>query len=341
MERRQFNQLAAIAAPALAFGFAAQANAQIKEIRMIESGGKSGESIDEYIKPFRTKTGVNCVRESPNPLGKLRAMIESGKITACTYELGSGTLAQARQLNLVEPLDWAAIDPKPMFPEAKHDYGIGYQYFSTVMAWRKGVKTPGNWADFFNTKDFPGKRTLPDYPQYTLPFVLLSEGVAVDKLFPLDVDKAIAKLLSIKKDISVLWKAGAQAPQLLKDNEVQYGISWSGRVAGVPEIEFTFNQGMLDLSYICVPRGTPAAEKALAMKLLHEMTVAENQARAAQIISYTGCSPDLDALLPKDKVGEFPTAKANKSKQWLQNPPYWLANGEAVSKKWEQFKLNL
>lgn len=341
MKRRQFNQFAATAAPALALGLAAPASAQVKEIRMIESGGKSGESIDEYIKPFKAATGVNCVRESPNPLGKLRAMVESGKITAATFELGSGSLEQAKKLGLVEPLDWAAIDPKPMFPEAKQEYGLGYQYFSTVMAWRKGVKVPANWADFFNTKDFPGKRVLPDYPNYTIPFVLLAEGVPVDKLFPLDVDRALAKLLTIKKDIAVLWKAGAQSVQLLKDNEVQYGIAWSGRTTGEPLIDFTFNQGMLDISYFCVPKGTPPAEKALAMKLLHEMTVPENQARAAMIIPYSGCSPQLDALLPKEKIDQFPTAAVNKAKQWLQNPGYWLANGEAVGKKWEEFKLNL
>ena len=44
----------------------------------------------------------------------------------------------------------------------------------------------------------------------------------------------VQKLNEIKKDVSVWWKAGAQPPQLLKDNEVQYAISWSGRVVGDP-----------------------------------------------------------------------------------------------------------
>ena len=56
-----------------------------------------------------------------------------------------------------------------MFPEAKNEYGFGYQYFSTIMAWRKGAKEPQNFTEFFDTKAFPGKRTLPDYPAYLLP----------------------------------------------------------------------------------------------------------------------------------------------------------------------------
>ena len=59
-----------------------------------------------------------------------------------------------------------------MFPEAKNEYGFGYQYFSTIMAWRKGAKEPKNFAEFFDTKAFPGKRCLPDYPHYCLPFAL-------------------------------------------------------------------------------------------------------------------------------------------------------------------------
>ncbi len=122
---------------------------------------------------------------------------------------------------------------------------------------------------------------------------------------------------------------------------MQYAISWSGRVAGEPQIGLTFNQGMFDLSYFCVPRGANKDEKAIAMKLLYEMTVVQNQARAAEIVSYTGCSPDLEPLLPKDKLGEFPTTRANKSVQWQQNAGWWRDNGEMVNKKWEQFRLNL
>jgi len=318
------------------------AQAQVKEIRMIEAGGKSGESIEVgYGNPFTAKTGIKLVRESPGPFGKLQAMVASGNITAATFELGSGSLVQAVKLGLVEKLDWAAINPMAIFPEAKHEYGFGYQYYSTGMAWRKGAKAPTNWADFFNTKDFPGKRTLPDYPQYAIPFALLAEGVPMDKLFPLDVDRAIKKLLSIRRDISVLWKAGAQPPQLLKDNEVQYAIAWSGRIVEEKELEFTFKEAAADLSYICTVKGAPKAEQEAVAKLYYEMSVPENQAKAAAVIAYTGSSPNLDPLLPKDKLHIYPTAKQNKDVQWVSNAAWWAENGEAVNKKWEEFKFNL
>lgn len=326
----------------LAFALVPPVSAQVKEIRMVEAGGKSGESIEEgYVKPFTAKTGIKVSRESPGSLGKLQAMVESGKITAVLFELGSTTLEQAKAKGLIEPLDWKAISPNPMYPEARNDYGLGYQYYSTVMAWRADAKAPKTWVDFWNAKDFPGKRTLPDYPAYAIPAALIADGVPPDKLYPIDLDRAFKSLEKIKAHVSVWWKAGAQPPQLLKDNEVQYAISWSGRVVGQDGIAMTYNQAFIDLSYFVVPKGANPAEKAAAMKLLHEMTVAANQAKAAEVISYSGCSPELDPLLPQSKLLEFPTAKQNKAAQILHDREWWFKNAEAVQKRWEQFKLGL
>ncbi|MCC8428191.1 extracellular solute-binding protein [Reyranella aquatilis] len=340
MKRRTFVGAAtALTGASFLPGFA---NAQSKEIRMIESGGASGESIQKgYIDPLKAKTGINVVRESPSSLGKLRALVESGQTGTTLFELGSGVVLQAKKLGLIEKLDWAAINPAPMFPEAKNEYGFGYQYFSTIMAWRKGAKEPKNFTEFFDTKAFPGKRCLPDYPHYCLPFAVQAAGVPIDKLFPLDVDLAFKKLNEIKKDVAVWWKAGAQPPQLMKDNEVQYSICWSGRVVGDPAFGLNFAGGKADLSFICVVKGSKPEDKAAANKLFYEMSLPENQAKAAEVISYTGPSPTLDALLPKDKLWQFPTSKQNKDVQYFENAEWWADNGEAVNKKWEAFKLSL
>lgn len=317
-------------------------NAEVKEIRMVEAGGKSGESIEKgYIEPFTAKTGIKVIRENPNPLGKLKAMVESGNVTVPLYELGGISTEIANASGLTEPLDWAAIDPDPMFDEAKKPNAFGYQYYSTLMAWRDDAKPLRTWADFWNVKEFPGKRALPDDFTYAIPIALLADGVAPDKLYPLDLDRAFEKLNEIKPHVAVWWTAGAQPPQLLQDNEVQYAASYSGRVAGMPEIDMTFNQGLLDLAYFVVPKGADPADKAAAMKLLHEMSVAENQAKAAEVVSYTGPSPQLDPLLPKDRLAEFPTTAQNKGVQILSQPEWWAENRDTVEKRWLEFKLGM
>ncbi|MGZ5910988.1 MAG: extracellular solute-binding protein, partial [Reyranella sp.] len=133
----------------------------------------------------------------------------------------------------------------------------------------------------------------------------------------------------------------AQPPQLMKDNEVQYSICWSGRVVGDPAFGLNFAGGKADLSFFAIVKGSKPEDKAAAYKLMHEMSLPENQAKAAGVISYTGPSPDLDALLPKDKLWQFPTSKQNKAVQYFENAEWWAENGEAVNKKWEAFKPNL
>ncbi|HEU5096136.1 MAG TPA: ABC transporter substrate-binding protein, partial [Reyranella sp.] len=76
MKRRAFVG-AAVGLPALSVLESVGARAEVNEIRMIEAGGKSGDSIQVgYIEPFTKKTGIKVIRDNPNPLGKLRALVE-------------------------------------------------------------------------------------------------------------------------------------------------------------------------------------------------------------------------------------------------------------------------
>ncbi|HRY24734.1 MAG: extracellular solute-binding protein [Geminicoccaceae bacterium] len=333
---------AALAGTATLGRLARPARAAVSEFRMTEAGGASGDSIQAgYIEPFTGKTGIKVVRESPSGLGKLRAMVEARSITSALLELSSPELEQAKALDLVEALDWAAIDPLPIFPDAKDEYGFGYQYYSTIMAWHPDAKAPSTWAEFFDVESFPGKRALPDYAAYILAMAAMADGVPPEELYPIDLDRAFGKLESIKDDVAVWWQAGAQPPQLIKDNEVQYAVAWSGRVAGQDGVRFSFAQGQLDLAFFVVPKGADPEVTAAAMGLLHEMTVPENQAVAAAVIPYTGNSPDLDPLLPQDSLNQFPTTAENRSIQVLSDARWWFENADEVELRWQEFKLSL
>jgi len=314
----------------------------ISELRMTEAGGASGDSIQAgYIEPFQKSSGVTVVRENPSGLGKLRAMVEAGAVTSILLELSSPELEQAKALDLVEPLDWDAIEPMPMFDEAKDEKGYGYQYYTTLMAWREDAKAPASWQDFWDVEAFPGKRALPDYAAYILPMALLADGVPVSELYPLDLDRAFASLEKIKDHVAVWWQAGAQPPQLLQDNEVQYAVAWSGRVAGQEGIDYTFQDGQLDIAFFVVPKGADPNQKELANGIFYEMSVPQNQAVAADVVSYTGNSPDLEPLLPKDRIDEFPTTTANKEVQFLSDAKWWFDNAEEIETRWQEFKLGL
>ena len=132
-----------------------------------------------------------------------------------------------------------------------------------------------------------------------------------------------------------------------------YAISWSGRVVGQEGVETSFNQGMLDVSWfvvakgandeqlllLVVAKGATDEQKKLLYRWFQDQAIAEKQACVAQYISYPGPSPELEALLPKDKLHEFPTYSENKKVQWLASGDWWYKNAAEIEKRWNEFKL--
>ncbi len=56
----------------------------------------------------------------------------------------------------------------------------------------------------------------------------MADGVAPDKLYPLDVDRGFKKLDSIKAQ-TIFWSTNSQAQQLFVDGEVNLGLILNGR----------------------------------------------------------------------------------------------------------------
>lgn len=331
--------LSAVSAAAM-MAFAISAFAQVKELHVMDAGGQWGDAVAKCVdEPLLKEKGIKVITETPGGYAKLAAQAKSGVINNVSTDGSTSELSRMAAEGLIEEIDWAAIDPKPMFDEAKNKYGFGSSYYSTIMAWRKGVPAPKNWVEFFDTEKFPGKRALPDYPDYILPFAAIADGMTPEEVSKgIDLDRAFKTLKRVKKD-SIWWQAGAQPPQLLKDNEAQYAISWSGRVVGQEGVETSFNQGMLDVSWFVVAKGATDEQKKMLYQWFHDQTIAEKQACVAQYISYPGPSPDLEALLPKDKLNQFPTYSENKKVQWLTNGDWWFKNAAEIEKRWNEFKL--
>jgi putative spermidine/putrescine transport system substrate-binding protein len=330
----------ALAVGALALGLALPVSAEpAKTLHVAHAGGQWGESIAACVeKDLLKDRGITVMTDVPGGLAKLQAVVESGNIAFTAFDMETSELARARAAGLIQPLDWAKINPDPIFDEAKQPDAFGSSYYSTIMAYRNDAKAPSNWVEFFDTENFPGKRALPDYPGFVLTFAALGDGVPVDQLFPLDLDRAFKTLERIKDD-TIWWQAGAQPPQLLADNEAQYAIAWSGRVVGKEGITVNFNQGMLDISWFVIPKGADPAEVEAAYIWIKMQTELERMKCMLEYISYPGPLPGIEKVIPPEKAMEMPTYGPNKDVQWIQNGQWWIDNAEEVEKRWQEFKL--
>lgn len=314
-----------------------------EDLHVMHAGGQWGDSITKCVEgDLEKEKGIKVITETPGGYAKVAAAVKSGTITNVASDAATTELYRMVAEDLIEPIDWEAMNPSPMFEEAKHKYGYGSSYYSTIMAYREDAKAPSNWVDFFDTANFPGKRGLPSYPDFVLPFAAIAGGQSAASVAKdgVDLDKAFAVLEKIKGD-AIWWEAGAQPPQLLADNEVQYAISWSGRVVGKPGIKVNWTDGMLDISWFVILKGAPEDQKKLLYAWFHEQSKPDKQACMAQYISYPGSSSELEPLLPKDKLSEFPTYSENKKLQWIPNGDWAFKNAAEIEKRWNEFKLKL
>ncbi|UUZ69074.1 extracellular solute-binding protein [Polaromonas sp. P2-4] len=227
----------------------------------------------------------------------------------------SATSALLGAKGLVEEMDYSLIDKKQVLPNLSRKYGIGNYLYSYIFAVNSQVvkgKTPKTWADFFNLKDFPGKRALPGSSQGTLEAALLADGVDPAKLYPLDVDRAIAKIKSIKAEC-VFWKSGAQSEDLLRQNEVMAALMWSNRAVVVrrknKNISWTWDKAILAASGWAVPKGNPGG-KADAMKFINLMLDPAGQAKVFEVVGMSPSNPKALPMIPADEQAYNATASA-------------------------------
>ena len=293
-----------------------------------------------YFAEFEKRHGIRVVDTSPVDFGKLRAMVESGNVEWTVTELGGQDFVRAQQMNLLEPLDLSIIDLS-RYPEAVRNttHTFPSSVYSTVMAYRTDVfpnnTHPKGWAEFWDVRRFPGPRSLRNHPVDNLEFALLADGVKPDELYPLDIDRALASIDRIKDDL-ILWEAASQTPQLLKSKEAVYVATWDN-VFEEDGFFVNFAPGIWDVAYFVMPKGAPNPE--LAMKLLHEMSKVENQARAAEITPVAGPSPTIMDHISPAIQAKMPTNPELRKTQAGSDRMWWAEHGDEAERRWSEYML--
>lgn len=339
---------AAVFAAALLLAPAVQAQAPAKPAQIVvnDSGGATqAANRKTFYNAFEQKTGVKIVNTSPVDLGKLRAMVQSGNVEWAVTEIAGPDALLAERSGLLEPLDLSVIDLSK-FPQhlRNRKFVFPKSAYSTVIGYRTDIFKSGgpkSWADFFDVAKFPGPRTMQNSPIEQLEFALLADGVPMDKLYPLDVERAFRKLNTIKKHVAVWWTTGAQSAQILVDKEAVIGTAWNGRYynlvkEGAP-IAIEWNQGAIKESAFGIPKGTKNAY--WAQRVLAQMADAKLQGEYASIIGYPGLNLEATQYTDPKIVPYLPTNPEHLRRQFWVNLEWWADNGKAVHERWARWML--
>jgi putative spermidine/putrescine transport system substrate-binding protein len=337
LDRRQFLALcAALGAGSLLGG--SDAWAQAKEIVCANWGGDTGKAIiAAFLNPFTAATGIKTVNDgSGTSEGRIKAMVESKKVTWDVIDTGVGTILALGPAGYLEEIDYSIVDKTKVSPGFAYKYAIANYLFSYVLAYDKtkfGGKTPKGWADFWNLKDFPGKRAIRKDLQGTLEIALMADGVPMDKIYPIDEKRAFAKLREIKKE-TIFWPSGAESQQLLREGEVTMASMWSTRVTALVKdsnerISWTWNQGILCPGVWAVPKGNPGGKD--AFRFISAAQDPQRQIELFKMIRGGPANPAAARIMPADLARFDPGYPDNANLQLKIGAEWYGKNQTRVS----------
>ncbi len=322
---------AAVAAAVLAASGPGVARAA-DSITVASWGGSYQEAQSKaFFKPTADALGITIKEDTTNGLDDVRLQVTGNAVKWDLVELGADECARGTKEGLFEKLDYNVIDPSGIDPKLVHEDWVGITFYSVVLIYRTdvfGENGPKTWADFWNVEKFPGRRALGGaFATETLTVAALADGVPVEQVYPLDIDRALQSLDKVRPHVDAWWTSGAQAMQLIKDGEVDMASIWNGRAStlkaeGAP-ISYGYDQGVLNADCMVIPKGAKnkdAAMKALAMFLKPEIQ--------ANLPLYIANGPvNLKAFdagkIPADKIAGITSAPENAKKQVLMDPSFW------------------
>ena len=294
----------------------AAAQTKLEDTLLIRTTGGVFEAAlkRNFFDPFSKASGVRVVPFAASygdMMAKTAAMEAAGSVEWDIISPQYDELAQISQY-LMDLGDCSAMPNVAAngVPGACGRYGVLYLTGGQFLTWNTDIikGTPKGWADFFDTKTFPGRRALPNTgsPWATIISALVADGVPQDKLFPLDLDRAFAKLDTIKPEVATWWKTGDQSTKMWAQDEIAMslmfgGTAYAAKRRGVP-IDYTTNQAIADFGAWAILKGAPHPNAARAFINFY-MSEPENHARFAHEMGYTTSHKAMGALLdPADKA---------------------------------------
>jgi putative spermidine/putrescine transport system substrate-binding protein len=320
--------------------------ASAEEQVVVSSWGGSFQDAEReaIFKDFEKETGIKVIEDSGPSRSKIQAMVQANNTQWDVAEPAPGDFALLVKDGLLEKIDYSLFDKETLdalAPGTAQEYGAAGISYSRVIAWNTDSFPnggPQTWEDFWNVEKFPGLRIMDtaDYANSPIEYALMADGVPMDKLYPIDLDRAYASLEELRPHVVKWANSAAMGPEALVAGEADIAVASSGRVAalkneGAP-VDFTYNQGALVQDYLVVPKG--AKNKENAMKFIAFYFKAKGLARLAEIQPYG--SPNLDAFKYMDEglAKTLPSYPENAAVQLRIDYHWWASVDPATGKSW-------
>ena len=284
---------------------------------------------------------VNVIYDEGADFAKLKAMVETGNVT---WDVYTGDLYAPDPSAFFEKIDCTVVPCDQIIDDTNvSEYVQIYYTYSNIITYDPAKFPDGHpttWAEFFDTTKFPGKRALPQssfnaITMFTI--ALLADGVPIDQMYPMDLERAAKKLDTIKDDI-VFFETNAQCPQLIRDGEAAVGMCLTGRVVNAikdgASLEMEWNENISGSGAVSIVKGTknPAAAQAFVAYMLG----ADTNPLLSNYIAYGPTNKNsFDKTNPE--IAPYLLSSHQDVTSIPYNWPYAREHGAELSERFEQW----
>ena len=345
LSRRDFLQHSGAAAGALALWGALPAPARAAGSLVYAGfGGIYEQGIRQAVlTPFQQKSGIQVeVTTGAASVAKIRAMVASKRPEWDLVDATGPAYGQLLAENLIQKLDYSLINTSDLAnPNYASPQGVAIYAYSHNIFWNtKVIGTPmTGWADMWNVAKFPGKRGFQNVPWYTLEVALVADGVPMDKLYPLDVDRAFKSLDRIKPhaaflDLNTLTNLVAQ--QEIVTGDLNLARVQKMKKDGVP-LAYNWKETLVDVERWPILDG--AANAAQANQLINFALQPDQQLQILKNLGYSPTSKTAIARIDAEQAKDLPGTPATAPQSFYLDSEWWAKNGKAVEKRFQEWLL--
>jgi len=298
--------------------------------------------LEHLLGQAKSKLNIDVKGARNGSWNGVKAHLTAGATGWDIISIGAARCEMAVQGDYILPIDYSIVDKSLIPPQLAGTHYVGVYTFAYGIVYQKAKyknNPPKSWADFWDVKNFPGRRSLESLGLYAYEAALMADGVPKDEVYKVlrtqaGIDRAFKKLEQLKPDVAVYWTSSGQVMQIVRDAEVDMALISNGRaaelIAAGSDLGYVWEGGIIDIDCFMVPK-TSTNPKA-AMQLINLAFEPAGQARFAAGTKYGPVNAKAfeAGILKPAEVDWLPTAPKNLDKQIFVDPK-WYVSPEATA----------
>jgi len=303
-------------------------------------GGTTREASQAaFYTPFEKETGVPVVPGDVDT-SKMRLFAENKRSEWDLANLDGWEVVDFAEKGWLEELpDW--VKKTDLVSPEFQKWTVGNYSASLGIAFNveEGNKPPTSWADFWDTRKFPGKRGVPNFGYVQFEAALLADGVPHEEIYPIDFERATAKLDELRDQI-LYWDTFGQSMQFLAQGSVGMTMNTNSRTVlfrdqGLP-VDFVWDDAIL------LPWGGNGILKYgpnrdAAFALADFCADPKRQAEFSRLTLYGPTQSAALDLMDDDLLSKLPNSPEHESAAFSLNVPDRAKQNDEIVQRWTEW----